>query len=1264
MSAKAKKYSLSMEIFYFFKKESFHSNLWSVKTGCIIALFVLGSIKLIAQSNCDPTMDFTVIANNGVDINNIRYDGGRYTSNVCDFGNNNFHYEYHHEDFYECGSSGEPNCGSWNLTVPEAATNIVEDGGRIEITWDYDFLLNHDHVTDPIILTYNYDYCEYFVDIRPSDMGGTINGPDDYTSTDQEYYFEQEPSTDKKIEWYLDGQYIGDSNPINLNASPEDNGDRILKAEVSNYCGNSATFDKEIHIDFPACEDYSVRVAWDTNGDTLGGSAVISTLIATNCSPNYYWNMGDGTTYSTRSIRHLYDSPGKYDVTIAVEYDCNDYCGVRRDTLYTEWTYGCESVSPEFTTNEIGSGAIEFSTNLENPYNCSILNYHWDFGNGNISSLQNPTHKFCSTGSHLVSLTVTFDCGDLCDQKTQTVSRNITVNSAPILSTNITEAINNNSVDFSPDISNPNGCTINSHYWDFGDGTVSYLQSPTHEYCETGNYDVSLTTNYNCGCGNENITTTKQININNLSVAASISETISLNTVDFSSDISNPSFTPSIADPPNECTIEGYNWDFGDGVTSTASNPVHNYCAVGNYNVELIVEYNCGNGCGTKSVSVSKSIVIEEIKSISADYTFNKSKNTIDFTSSIANPNGCTIEGYNWDFGDGNFSTDSNPIHKFCSTGTFDVTLTVKYDCGGKCGELSNATITKSIIIDQLKGIELDFKYYINQCGVYFNPVIEGLQDDCNIQSYSWEFGDGSISGQREPYHSYASTGTYDVSLTIDYSCNDESDIASFSTSQMVDLSEDPFDSLTIEVGTNIIEDVLSASATTFSDTWRIGIDDEGLANKHSYATGESGVWRNNGSYVYQTNREATDPSPDISKDGTFTLETFNWANAEHEAIPGWLRTNNVTRYSPFSYELENKDVLGNPSSAIYGYGGHMPVAVGQNMKHQEMAFTGFEELNSDGFAIVDNISNNTTGNWTITEGATAASSREFEIETGYGNMAYIKRPIEDFEGIDTVTVEHKDVIKLGSFFIIGDLFISFKVHKDVAILCKETTGEYDQHTKITFDHVIDDEYWYGNMWYNDPGDPGTVADISTTVAHTGTKSLAISSDKTIRQNDLQLQGGKEYLLSAWLSINDKNLVTPVLGSNLGIRVSYYDEDDVQLGDTLLMPNGNIIEGWQKLEGKFTYPEEASSIELTFTPGTSTTLYIDDLKLHPVDGNMQSYVYELDTYRLRAVIDENNYASKYFYDAEGNLYLVKKETEKGIRTIQESVSYQVKNEEE
>src|SRR5690606_19020352 len=153
--------------------------------------------------------------------------------------------------------------------------------------------------------------------------------------------------------------------------------------------------------------------------------------------------------------------------------------------------------------------------------------------------------------------------------------------------------------------------------------------------------------------------------------------------------------------------------------------------------------------------------------------------------------------------------------------------------------------------------------------------------------------------------------------------------------------------------------------------------------------------------------------------------------------------------------------------------------------------------------------------------------------------------------------------------------------------------------------------------------------------SHTGTKSLSITTPKRIRQNNLKLVPGKEYMLSAWASVNDKFSYIPVLAENLGVRLIFFDENDAQIGETFIEPKGNIIEGWQKLEERFVCPEGTSYFSVEYDPGAAATAYFDDIRLFPAEGNMQTYVYELDTYRLRAVLDENNYASLYYYDAEG-----------------------------
>ena len=70
----------------------------------------------------------------------------------------------------------------------------------------------------------------------------------------------------------------------------------------------------------------------------------------------------------------------------------------------------------------------------------------------------------------------------------------------------------------------------------------------------------------------------------------------------------------------------------------------------------------------------------------------------------------------------------------------------------------------------------------------------------------------------------------------------------------------------------------------------------------------------------------------------------------------------------------------------------------------------------------------------------------------------------------------------------------------------------------------------------------------------------------------------------------------------------------------------------------------------------SEIAYFDDLRIVPNEGSMVSYVYDPANYRLLATLDDNNFATVYTYDEEGNLFLTKKETIKGFKTVQEARS--------
>lgn len=144
---------------------------------------------------------------------------------------------------------------------------------------------------------------------------------------------------------------------------------------------------------------------------------------------------------------------------------------------------------------------------------------------------------------------------------------------------------------------------------------------------------------------------------------------------------------------------------------------------------------------------------------------------------------------------------------------------------------------------------------------------------------------------------------------------------------------------------------------------------------------------------------------------------------------------------------------------------------------------------------------------------------------------------------------------------------------------------------------------------------------------------------------------GKKYLLSAWAKENTTS----------GTRVTNYSRAKIQISFPniyVTLPSfttkGNIIDGWQRIEGLFEVPAGATQIKIDLINLGGLDIYYDDVRIHPFDANMKSFVYDVSNFRLMSELDDNNYATYYEYDAEGNLIRVKKETEKGIVTVKES----------
>ena len=155
-----------------------------------------------------------------------------------------------------------------------------------------------------------------------------------------------------------------------------------------------------------------------------------------------------------------------------------------------------------------------------------------------------------------------------------------------------------------------------------------------------------------------------------------------------------------------------------------------------------------------------------------------------------------------------------------------------------------------------------------------------------------------------------------------------------------------------------------------------------------------------------------------------------------------------------------------------------------------------------------------------------------------------------------------------------------------------------------------------------------------------------------------QPQPGKDYVISLWVREDVNTFVETYARAGVKLAFPTIETDapvqTVTLPDFHPDPSEPIMDGWQRLQAEFKVPANAIGIDISLLRSAEVDIYYDDIRIHPIEANPKTYVYDPQTLRLMAILDENNYATLYEYDHEGKLIRVKKETERGIMTIQEN----------
>jgi PKD repeat protein len=488
-----------------------------------------------------------------------------------------------------------------------------------------------------------------------------------------------------------------------------------------------------------------------------------------------------------------------------ISSDCNQ--GAHMGYAYVDCTSDPSNIGIQLSSGNCGNSIL----NLTAPSGFDF--YSWTTTGGNIiSGTNSQTAVIDQPGTYEVSMSNIWGGTVVLVDTVITV---VPVSTAPppsayyIMSTDT--ACTGSSISFT-DLSGGNPYLWQ---WNFGDGFISGVASPTHSYTVAGTYTVSLIVDNGCSdtvsgslvilpkAGTSIITNgvfCKNTPIAFSTPSPSFPTTWSWNFGDGTplSGIQNPVHTYTVVNSytvtltatgmcsgssslvigahplpysifsatsdcegqpnifSNSSTAGSYVWDFGDLSTSSASNPTHTYSSAGTYPVELLVisSYGCRD-------SVTHQVNVYGIPSPSFTYQIpcNSLTGTFVSTTTCISPIGTCM----WHFGGSNYSFAAAPIYSFPGPGLYTVTLTASTSTTPSCAATYSATALVFAGANPIAIINHPADQCVTGNSFYFS---NGLSQD-PATNYSWNFGDGGSGVGNPKYYSYNSPGTYIVTEVV-----------------------------------------------------------------------------------------------------------------------------------------------------------------------------------------------------------------------------------------------------------------------------------------------------------------------------------------------------------------------------------------------------------------------------------------------------------------------------------------------------------------
>ncbi len=518
-----------------------------------------------------------------------------------------------------------------------------------------------------------------------------------------------------------------------------------INVEISLTTTNLAGCDSETETENEVVEKRSDPVVADFNvsATSLQYPDTIVTLTNTSTgADSYEWNFGNGDeSTSAGPIDYAYSSTGTFSITLTAS---DEYC---EDDKSTSVTIQPAEPSVDFEADVV-EGCTPFVVNFTNLSTGTVSGeYFWEFGDGNTSREDNPTHTYQAQGVYTVTLRGENSLGT---QDEEEKLEYLEVIGTP--SSNFTA----DKVNFCEEVvftleAEDQGLT---YEWSFDPapdvqvGTQDKVELTYNRAAVSGSdtyVDISLVVKASTNCVGDSIV--HQDTVENLNPALTAAMLLNKDTVKF------PDSTVFFGNLST--TGVNYSWDFGNGEVSNAEESFeYSYSQPGSYQVFLTVT---DDYCQAVAVEDLVVLPMDPIIDFVADTLEGCSPLTVRFTNLSE---GAVPGRFTWDFGDGGVSVADNPTYTYFEGGEFTVRLR------GRNSVAVTAEKSREAYIDVAGEPLADFAsspriVYIPDQSVFFKNLSE------NGFTYHWDFGDGETSDAKDPQHAYVEEGFYDVGLTV-----------------------------------------------------------------------------------------------------------------------------------------------------------------------------------------------------------------------------------------------------------------------------------------------------------------------------------------------------------------------------------------------------------------------------------------------------------------------------------------------------------------